>query len=281
MNRVFGVLVTVVLCLIAGCSKSEPIDPTTQNNVTVDVYKSPLPDSAPVVKVATVSDDPPFAYKDEYGNPIGIDIDVIRAVGELEGFKVDLYFEPFDTLFSSVNSGKYDMSIGNFGPKPERVAAYGITKPYFYNPISIIQKQGQPPVQNLRQLAGKRVIAINGSIGEDLIVDAIGQAGEVKANNVYPLMEAVLQDRADAIVGDKVNFEVMAKDFPEYKWDITLIQKDNDLESATVMMTAKQNTELLNSLNQGIDKLVQTGKIQQIKQKWLGGDNKQPVITNQ
>lgn len=266
---ILGVPVILFTCL-AGCARDDASHaPEGAEFQYESAYISPLPDSAPTLKVATWGYDAPFNFRDEYGNAIGIDIDVIRAIGEEEGFKVEFYFEPFERLFGLVDTGRYDLTISNIAYRPERANLYGLSKPYVYNPLAIAQKKGEPIINNIYALAGKRVAVVSGTSSQDLVTAAVGAKAIYPTSSDYLSMEAVLQGHADVIVTDLANFKAVTKDYPEYQWQITPIQKENEMAAYSVILTAKKNTELLAKINDGIDKLEKSGKLEQIKQKWF------------
>lgn len=46
-------------------------------------------------------------------NSVGIDIDIIREIAEVEGFNVEFVTSSWDSLIPMVNMGKADMTGGN------------------------------------------------------------------------------------------------------------------------------------------------------------------------
>ena len=93
MKQLYRVLPIVLSVGLFGCGNSATQDNANTKSVTdnKDNFVSQLPDTAPVIKVATTGTTPPFSFQDDYGNMQGIDIDVIRAIGEEQGFKVEFY----------------------------------------------------------------------------------------------------------------------------------------------------------------------------------------------
>ena len=57
---------------------------------TLDKSKAESQSQGKIYKVAVTSSTPPFAFMDEKGTSIGMDIDILNEIAKVEGFKVRL-----------------------------------------------------------------------------------------------------------------------------------------------------------------------------------------------
>ena len=57
---------------------------------------------------------PPFEWKDEAGNYVGFDLDVMRAIADLEGYKIEIQDVVFDSIIGGVIADKYDIGASGF-----------------------------------------------------------------------------------------------------------------------------------------------------------------------
>ncbi|MFS8513529.1 MAG: transporter substrate-binding domain-containing protein, partial [Planifilum fulgidum] len=64
-----------------------------------------------VLRVGTDAAYPPFEKQEGSGEITGFDIDVIKAIAEAEGLKVQVEHTGWDGLFEAVDSGKVDAGI--------------------------------------------------------------------------------------------------------------------------------------------------------------------------
>ena len=97
MNQLYRVLPIALSIGIFGCSNSstpENAPSTPQNTAETNTTKegqaefvSSLPDSAPVLKVATTGNLAHYSLQDDYGNMQGIDIDIISAIVDNQACK--------------------------------------------------------------------------------------------------------------------------------------------------------------------------------------------------
>ena len=67
--------------------------------------------SAEVLVVGTEPTFPPFDTTDDQGNIVGFDMDLIKAIGEDQGFDVEFRNLEFDGLIAALQSGTIDIAI--------------------------------------------------------------------------------------------------------------------------------------------------------------------------
>ena len=85
---------------------------------------------------------PPMEYMDESGlNPMGFDVDLSYALGELLGLEVELVNTAWDGIFAGLDKAQYDVVISSVSITPERQAAYELTEPYVSNQLVIVTKK--------------------------------------------------------------------------------------------------------------------------------------------
>lgn len=85
---------------------------------------------------------PPMEYMDDTGlTPMGFDVDVANALGELLNLDVELVNTAWDGIFAGLDKGQYDIIISSVSINAERQAAYALTKPYVSNQLVIVTKK--------------------------------------------------------------------------------------------------------------------------------------------
>jgi polar amino acid transport system substrate-binding protein len=94
--------------------------------------------------VATYSTAPPLCFKDEKGDLVGFEIDLVRiiAAGLLgDPKKVDFLIVQSEGRFPAVLSGKADLGIASTTIYPERAARVAFTAPYLDSGVGLIAKK--------------------------------------------------------------------------------------------------------------------------------------------
>lgn len=276
MKQLYRVLPIILSVGLFGCGNNSTQENAsaagTQGTETKDSFVSKLPDTAPVVKVATTGTTPPFSFQDDYGNMQGIDIDSIRAIGEEQGFKVEFYKETWQNLFDSVESGNRDLGIAGISYKDDRAARYGLSVPYFFNPAAIMYIKDGLNVNSLEDLQGMNVGIVEGTKQEDQI-KAMGSYSSLTSRATPFLMyEDLVQGKVDAILHDLPILQYTAKNHPEYKVKVVPYESQDNPAAQQVILMAKGNSKLINQVNEGIAKLKANGTFKEIEERWLGED---------
>lgn len=272
MMQLYRVLPVILSVGLFGCGESSTQE-NTSTTVTEnkDSFVSELPDTAPTLKVATTGTMPPFSFQDDYGNMQGIDIDSIRAIGEEQGFKVEFYKETWQNMFDSVASGGRDIAISGISYKDDRAVKYGLSTPYFFNPSSIMYAKSNVTINDIQDLQGMHVAAMEGSKQEDQL-NAMGKYSDMTTRSTaYLLYEDLMQGKVDVILHDLPILQFTAKNHPEYDVTIVPYEGQDNPSAQQVILMAKGNNELINNVNEGIAKLKQKGTFKEIETRWLGG----------
>jgi polar amino acid transport system substrate-binding protein len=98
--------------------------------------------------VATYSTSPPLCFKDEKGELVGFEIDLVRiiAAGLLgDPKKVDFLVVQSEGRFPAVLSGKADLGIASTTIYPERAVRVAFTSPYLDSGVGLIAKKDFKP----------------------------------------------------------------------------------------------------------------------------------------
>lgn len=92
--------------------------------------------------VATNAEFPPYEYFQD-GEPVGIDIDIMRAIGDLIGYDIKVNHMDFDSIIMAVNSGKADVGASGFTVTEDRLKNINFSIPYTTSKQVIIVKNGK------------------------------------------------------------------------------------------------------------------------------------------
>lgn len=261
---------------LTGCNKSaESTTEPTQTSSTAQAVspadnpnKTPTPNpSLPTYQVAITSATPPFAIMDKNGEIQGLDVDVIRRIGEIEGFNVSFRKNDWNGMFNEIDSGKSDIAISGISFTPERQQKYGLSKSYVQNPSAIIFQQGKVDFKSLNDLKGQSIAAADG--GKSLTYAQSVKDGKIITEKTpYLLLQKVVRGEAVGAIYDQPVLVNLTQNHPEYKMTIIPLDKADDPSTQTVILTSKAKPELLNKINNGLTKLEQKGELAKIKAKW-------------
>lgn len=116
----------------------------------------------PVIRVAQDPNWPPIEFEDQRGNPTGMTKDYLTLIEQRLGRKFELVLHvSWQEALARMKRGEIDMTT-TVAETPTRLEFLAFTKPYMNIPIVIATQQDVTYIGNLRELAGKKVAAVDG-----------------------------------------------------------------------------------------------------------------------
>jgi polar amino acid transport system substrate-binding protein len=110
--------------------------------------------------------------KNGQGEPIGMDIDLGNAIGQLLGLQTEWKPTTFDGILAGINAGRFDLSLSSFTDTKKREEQVNFVT-YFQAGVSIVVAKGNPEnIQSSQDLCGKKVGAENGTTEQDMLTKA-------------------------------------------------------------------------------------------------------------
>ena len=233
-------------------------------------FAANLPANAPVIKVATETNYPPFDFLDKDGLPTGFEVDVMNAIAADQGLKVQIVNTPFKDIFNGLAANQYDAAMSVLGITEERKAKFEITDVYVQSPDTIVVL-ADSPIKKPEDLKDKRVTVMKGSVAEKYI-PAFDNSIKVQDNTTWALMiKDLFSGATDAISGDKLALSNILRDEICKVRFMALPISDHQAESANVVfLVGKGNTDLRDKLNTGLANIKANGIYDKIYAKWFG-----------
>lgn len=224
--------------------------------------------NAKTLIVATTSDFAPFTFADEKGSMTGFDIDLLNAIAKHKELNIEYKPTSFDNIFTEVDTGLSDIAASAIFHKEDRATKYGLTKPYHTD----------KPVFFYRADNAKLADANIGSLADlnahDLEVAIVGDVDGLGSNHKINMVKSeflgftgVLQGKYDVAFSDGSVLNHAIKSNPDSaKIELKTVPYQGDV--GYVFVVNKENTELLNTLNEGIDAVTQSGELKQLEEKY-------------
>ena len=215
------------LCLFAlalfGCDKApeqtssqETPAPATSQPATSQPA-NPADSNLPTIVVATTGKGVPYTYKDEIGTLVGLDLDIVRAIGESEGFRPEFVQAEWKTMFDGVNEGGYDIAVANISWTEERAGKYSLTDAYFFDPAAVVYKADSPiQPKNLAELKSMKVGILAGSSYETLLKEA-GVSNLVTEKSGFEGFANFMRGNTDAYVNSLIRLKHTQAGYPDMK----------------------------------------------------------------
>jgi ABC-type amino acid transport substrate-binding protein len=164
--------------------------------------------------VGVKTDFPPFGSIDAAGKNVGFDIDVAHELAKAmlgDPSKIELVSVTSGNRIPYLQSGKIDIIVATVTINDERKKVVEFSDPYFLSGALILVPKASP-INDVKDLNGKKVAIIQGSITDQDLADLTPQATSLKYAKVTECVLAVKAGHADAFVQDDILILRLAKE---------------------------------------------------------------------
>lgn len=205
----------------------------------------------------------PMESMDSSGNIVGIDIDIVKAIAEEVGVEVEFKNIGWEPLFPAVKNGEVDFAVSSITITDDRKKEFDFTEPY-YIAKQVILVPEDSDITKFKDLKDKKVSVQINTTGHEVVKGLLGNTNpNIIAAETMPLaIEEMLNGNADTSVGDNSVVNEYLKNNPDKK--LKVIEDDSFEKEYYGLMVKKGNQELIDLLNEGIEKIKENGKLKEI-----------------
>lgn len=238
----------------------------TTADAAADTTAADTAKSDKVYKIATDTTFAPFEFENENGEMVGVDLDILKAVAEDQGFQYDLVVAGFSAAVTGLEAGEYDGVIAGMSINPEREEKYDFSEPYYDSGVGMAVA-ADSDIASYDDLNGKTVAAKIGTEGCSFAESIADQYG-------FTIIQ--FEDSAsmyqDVLAGNSV---ACFEDYPVLGYEIsrgTALKLPMDMErgSSYGFATLKgANPELVEMFNAGLKNLKDSGKYDEILNTYI------------
>ena len=259
-------VVMVAMLLFCGCTSNEPV---IEQSGASDIQSNEVDQTQEkTYKVGIDVPYPPFSMLDANGKAIGFDVESIEWIAEDQGIKVEFIPTAWDGIIPALQAKKIDMVYSGMTITDERKEKVNFSKPYWIVNQMVVVKEGSPVT--LDEVKGGKVIigtqrGCTASIwvDENLINKKLMPEFNLKLYDNTPLaVEDLITGRVDAVMYDSTVMLDIIAGKPVSK--IGMIETNEEFGIAV----RKDDTELLETLNAGLDNLMSSPDWDALKQKY-------------
>ena len=219
--------------------------------------------------IGTSAEYEPFEYMDD-GEYKGFDLELAQAIADDLGLELKIENVDFDTIVPGVASGtKYDMGIAAITATPEREKEVGFTDSYYMDDQAIVTMADNTEITgdnyaDALNAEGVKIAVQSGSTAEAFAKENFPNAELVPFKNATDCFAAVQSSQANALVTNRsVAAQLVATSFSNEQ----VIKQISTGEEYAIAVN-KDNTALLDALNDSIDKLTEDGTVDELMTKY-------------
>ncbi len=212
------------------------------------------------IVMATNAEFPPYEYR-EGEAIVGIDPEIAQAIADDLGMTLKIEDMAFDSVIAAVQSGKADFGMAGITIDEDRLQNVNFSTPYQTTAQMIIVQEGSS-IASSADLAGKKIGVQLGTTGDDYASE-VADASVERFNKGFEAVQSLTQGKLDAVIIDSEP----AKVFVSQNEGLVLLEEACTTEEYAIAI-AKDNDELLDKINASLAKLTESGKIQEIIDKY-------------
>ncbi len=263
MKKVLSVLLSagVIAAALAGCS-SQPATNGGDSTETANSGKK--------WTIATDTVFKPFEYTDESGNFVGIDVDIVAAVAEDQGFDYEIKSLGWDASIAACQAGQADGMIAGASITEERIASGWIFTDGYYDATQSMTVKADSDITGFDGLAGQTVAVKTGTQGASYAESLKDQYGfNITYFEDSPTMyQAVSGGQAAACFEDT---PIMASSIKDGGLDLKIVEgTENEGSPYGLAIFDPEKQELVDMFNEGLANIKANGKYDEIIAKYLG-----------
>lgn len=209
----------------------------------------------------------PFEMRDPAtGDMVGIDIDLIKAIAEDQGFTIDIKALGFDAAVQALTTGQVDSVIAGMTITDERQKTFDFSDPYFDTGLQVAAAKGSG-IQTLEDLKGKTLAVKTGTAGAAYAESIQDQYGfdTTTYSQTAQMIDAVKAGQAAAYIED---YPVVAYAIKQ-GLDMQLVGEQVPQGSYGMAVNKNANPELIEAFNDGLANLKASGEYQEILDTYL------------
>lgn len=210
---------------------------------------------------------PPFEFEVD-GDYTGIDIDLINAIAEEQGFEIEFNPMDFGGIIPALQAGQLDIAIAGMSITDERKEVVDFSDPYFDAGLSLVVKSDNEEITSLEDLEGKTIAVKSGTTGAQFARDNEEEFGyEIAQFEDSPAMfQEVSNGNADALMED---YPVIAYAIAESELELKTVGERLTGDQYGIAVLKGENAEVLEQINAGLQALRDNGEYDEILNKYI------------
>ncbi|MGX6962553.1 amino acid ABC transporter substrate-binding protein/permease [Vagococcus xieshaowenii] len=221
--------------------------------------------------IASDSTFAPFEFQNADGEYVGIDVDLINRIADMQGFNIEMNYIGFSSAIQAVESDQVDGVIAGMTMTDEREKKFDFSEPYFQSGIQLAIAQDNKDITSYEDLKGKTIAAKIGTESADFLEKNEAKYGyKIKYLDTTDAMHSALEVGA---------VEAFMDDYPITDYGInqgkllkTPVAREEGGSYGFAVKKGK-NPELIAMFNEGLAELKRTGEYDQIVGAYLGKED--------
>ncbi len=225
-----------------------------------------------VWKIATDTVFKPFEYTNDAGEFVGIDVDLLAAIAQDQGFEYELNSLGWDASIAACQAGQADGMIAGASITDERKASGWTFSDGYYNATQCMTVQEGSDIASFADLDGKAVGVKTGTQGASYAESLMDEYNfSITYFEDSPTMyQAVLGGQVVACFEDT---PIMAASIQDGGLALTIVEgSENEGSPYGFAVFTEDSQELIDMFNAGLANIIADGTYEAVIANYLGED---------
>ncbi|WP_406437702.1 transporter substrate-binding domain-containing protein [Streptomyces sp. NBC_01613] len=230
---------------------------------------------AGTITSATQTSQPPFAYGDDSGKPVGFIVDVTDQAAKRLKLKVDYKSTSVTGALAGLTAGQFDLASSGLGVTAEREKSVSFTKPLFWSTVTVLTtKTGTSgKISDFDGFTGKKVGVVTGSSQEAQLPTLIPKGDPVRFQTQNTAVSQLLNGSIDAFLVGGPDAKEFMKQYKGLRVAVSA-----PVDHPTSMAVPKGHTALLKALDEQIAAMVEDGTYAKLYRKYFDTEPEPELI---
>ncbi len=217
-----------------------------------------------VLTVGTLSDAPPSICINSKGQFTGFDNELLRAIAEKLGLRINFVGTEFSGLLAQVASRRFDVGSSSITTTDARRRTVGFTNGYDFGYFSLVVPTGSKITSFDKLAAGQRIGVVQGTVQEAYVVDSL-HLDPVKFPDYNTVYASLKTRQIDAWVAPSQQAlgTVQPGDAAQ------IVENTFSLDNFVAYAVANENKPLIDALNSGLDAVIADGTWSRLYSDWV------------
>ena len=226
--------------------------------------------AAAAIRVGSELDFRPYAFLDKDGRPAGFSVDLVRAVGQAMGLRLEVTPGSWDEVWKRLVKGEIDV-LPVVAKLPGREALVDFSVPHTETYDAFFVRRGEPPPRDLPSARGKSILVMRSDAAHHALLESGFSHSLVLVDTIPEGLALLAAGRHDALLCSKLigTLEIRQHGIK----GIIVGPPVPDYKRTFAFAVRKGNAELLEKLNQGLLIVKTNGEYDRIYSKWLSAED--------
>jgi polar amino acid transport system substrate-binding protein len=204
----------------------------------------------------------PFSYLNQKGELAGYEVDILNAIGVELGVSIEWVQVTGENEISELWTGNVDALIGEQVHTREREQLLEFTHPYYLNKQYMVVVE-ESTYQSFEDLRGQPISVVEGSYAQDALAAYTQYSWDIRPYfTEKEALDALANGQVQGMVGELDDLQRAGRQH------MRLIEQPIRLDPYAIGVR-RHDVNLRNALNRAIQRLLASGRLDQIYQQWF------------